>query len=296
MASLLQKIILTSFLFGSYVHAGQMGPAHQDSQGFFLGLGGNYNALNMNQNAEGLGLSNITVNSVLTSRGAARGKAAPFKSTSLNLSPEIQAGYLKSFNSDMFYGLKFTYQYLGLTTTIRDLYLPQTGLSTNVSTSNVNPMFGYAIADSVEITVDHDMNLFAMIGKMFGNKHFYLGAGPSLISIKSTNYNSIGYANIDGETLNVTGLVSYNTPTIWALGGAAQIGMSYFIDSSWFIDASYTYSIAGTRTSRYEQSFTNTSLAGSDTLDTSGILATKDTFKSTNLQSINLSINKIFDI
>lgn len=294
MFSKLTKTILSLFISGTSAFAGTMGST-PNPQGIFIGVGGNYNSIRIEQNSWGLGISSLYINGVYNSTGIAQGNAAPFKNMSQNLSPEVQAGYLRNYNDDVYYGIKFTYQYLGAVATNRDLYLPQTGVLTS-STGTQSPMFGYAIADSVETTINHDMNLFALIGKQFGNKNLYLGAGPSLISLQSQNYNSIGYAIVNGETLNVTGLVNYGSPTMWAWGGAAQIGMNYFITPTWFIDASYTFSALESRVTRHEQSFINTSTMNGDNLLTTGILATKDTFKTTLLQSINVSINKMFDI
>lgn len=292
MLSKFSKTFLYLSLFGTSAYAGTMGSS-LNLQGFFVGVGGNYNSLRIEQNSWGLGISSLYVDGVFNSTGIAQGNAAPFKNWSQNLSPEVQAGYLRNYNERFYYGIKFTYQYLGSVITNRDLYLPQTGILTS-STGTQSPMFGYAIADSVETTINHNMNLFALIGTQVGSKSFYLGAGPSLISIQSQNYNSIGYAIVNGETLNVTGLVNYGSPTMWAWGGGAQIGMSYFISPSWFIDASYTFSALESRVSRHEQSFSNTSTMDGDNLLTTGILTTKDTFKTTLVQSINISINKLF--
>lgn len=247
------------------------------------------------QDSWGLGLSSLYIDSVYNSTGIAQGNAAPFKNTSPNLSPEIQAGYLRNANDNTYYGIKFTYQYLGAVATNHEVYIPQTGVLTS-STGTTSPMFSYAIANAVETTLNHNMNLFALIGKQLGNTSIYLGAGPSLISLQSQNYNSIGYAIVNGATLNVTGLVNYGSPIMWAWGGAAQVGLSYFITHSWFIDASYTFSAFEGRQSRHKQSFTNTTTMNGDNLLTTGILATKDTFKTTLLQSLNISINRMFDL
>ncbi|WP_133137543.1 outer membrane protein [Legionella rowbothamii] len=291
----LHSVILSCSILGTSAFAGAMGPV-SNPQGFFIGAGGSINAVRIHQDSWGLGLSNLYTNGVLTSQGVAQGNAAPFQKTSFNFAPAVQAGYLKNFNTNNYYGIKFSYQYLGSVATNRDLYLPQTGELRSFNPPSTSSMFGYAIADSVETTINHNMSLLALIGKQLGNKYIYLGAGPSLTSIQSQNYNSIGYAIVDGATLNVTGLVNYGSPTIWAWGGAAQIGMSYFINSSWFVDASYTYSVAGNYTSSHKQSFAHTASAGSTTIETSGILATKDTFKATMVQSVTVSLNKIFDL
>lgn len=293
MFSNLSKTMLSLSLFGASAFAGTMGTTY-NSQGFFVGVGGNYNSLRIQQNSWGLGISSLYIDGVYNSTGIAQGNAAPFKNWSQNLAPEVQAGYLRNYNETVYYGIKFTYQYLGAVATNRDLYLPQIGVLTS-STGTQSPMFGYAIADSVEATLNHDMNLFLLVGKEYGNKSIYLGAGPSLISLQSQNYNSIGYAIVNGETLNVTGLVNYGSPTMWAWGGGAQIGMNYYITPSWFIDASYTFTAFEGRVSRHEQSFANISTMSGDTLLTTGILATKDSFKTTLLQSINISINRMFD-
>ena len=296
MAIKLQNIVLSASLCSTAVFAGEMGPTHQHPEGFFIGLGGNYNALGLDQESSGSGLSDLYVNSVYTSRGIAAGTAAPFKNTTLGLAPEIRAGYLKNLNNDLYYGVKFNYQYLGLTATNRDLYLPQSGELQNFNPPSTSSMFGYAIADSVETSVTHNMNLFALIGEQFDNASVYIGAGPSLMSIRSKNYNSIGYAIVNGQTLNVTGLVNYGSPTLWAWGGGAQVGMNYFVTPTWFFDVSYTYSVVGSRSSTHEQSFSNTTIDGPNTILTTGILATKEVFRTTSLQSVNLSINKLFDI
>jgi hypothetical protein len=288
----LPYIFLSLSVFAGAVPAGQMGSA-QSPQGFFIGLGANYSAVRIQQDSWGMASANSYTSGLLDSTGIAQGNAAPFQNTSLTLAPEIQAGYIKNYNADSFWGIKFTYQYLGLVFTNRDLYLPQTGELTTYDPTGTSALYGYVISDSVETKVNHNMNLLALIGKQWGNKSIYLGAGPSVISLRSQSYNSIGYAIIDDETLNVTGLLNYGSPTIWAWGGAAQIGMNYFINPTWFLDASYTYSVAGSYTSSHVHSFSHVVDADSNTV---GTLATKDTFRTTSFQAVNLSINKIFDL
>jgi hypothetical protein len=56
-----QNIIISISLFSASVFAGQMG-ATQDPQGFFIGLGGNYSSLSIQQDSWGLGISNLYTN------------------------------------------------------------------------------------------------------------------------------------------------------------------------------------------------------------------------------------------
>lgn len=290
-----KRIVLAANILAiSTSFAGDMGGAgHLMQEGLFIGLGGNYNSINTTQNAWGEGISSIQTSTGANTNGIAQGSGATFHAITNTFAPEVQAGYMKYFSgTDNLYGLKFSYQYLRANATNPDLYIPQLGQSTS-STGTTSALFGYVIADSVQISMNHELALLAFIGHAFENKYIYLGVGPSLFNLQSRNYNSIGYAEVEGVTVDVTGLVNYSSPSIWAWGGAAQVGMSYFINPTWFIDASYTYAITGSNTTRHQQPFTNgANLAGVNYL-TSGTLMTSDTMKISN-QSVSVSINKVF--
>lgn len=277
--------------------AGTMGDIHSDlmHDGLFLGLGANYNSINLTQNSWGEGISNIQTSTGANSNGIAQGTGAPFHNITNTFTPDVQAGYFKHMaGSDNLYGIKFSYQYLGSTATNSNLYIPQLGETTS-STGTTSSLFGYVNADSVQPTVNHELTLLAFIGRAFNNKYIYLGAGPSLFNLQSQNYYSIGYADFEGVTVDVTGLVSYSSPSLWLLGGAAQLGMTYFINPTWFLDVSYTYAITGNKTSNHEQAFSNSSSIGDVNYTTSGTLFTKDTL-SVNNQSLKVAINKVFDL
>lgn len=263
-------------------------------EGFFAGLGGNYNSLNITQNSWGKGISNIQTNTGVNSNGVAEGSGAPFRNINNTLAPDIQIGYFKHYGcAQDLYGFKFSYQYLNSTSTNSNLYIPQLGQMTS-STGETGALFGYVNADSVQVMTSHQLMLLAFVGRSFGSAYVYLGAGPTLFNLKSKNYYSIGYAEDEGVTINVTGLVSYSSPSMWLWGAAAQLGMTYFFDPSWFVDASYTYALTGSRTTNHEQAFTNSSSVGTTDYTTSGTLFTKDTLSVRN-QSLTLTINKVFD-
>ena len=288
-------VLSAHLLSGTACFAGGMGAIESDlmHDGLFLGLGANYNSINITQNSWGKGISNIQANGA-SSNGIAQGNGAPFHDTNNKFSPDIQAGYFKHVaGSQNLYGLKFSYQYLGAIATNSNLYIPQLGESTS-NTGVTSSLFGYVNADSVQVTTNHELMLLAFIGRSFGNKSFYLGAGPSLFNLKSRNFYSIGYADYEGATVDVTGLVSYSSPSIWAWGGAAQLGMTYFINPTWFLDVSYTYAITGNNTTPHEQAFANSSKLSDTTYNTSGTLFTRDTLSVSN-QALAVSINKVFD-
>lgn len=288
-------ILSANLLVGSACFAGGIDEPELSGmrEGLFFGLGANYNSLYFTQESWGKGISNIQTSTGANSNGIAQGTGAPFYNTTNTFSPEVQVGYFKHItDTPNLYGVKLSYQYLGTIATNSNLYIPQLGETT--STAGVtSPLFGYVNADSIQVSANHEFTLLGFIGRSFGNKYFYVGAGPSVFNIKSRNYYSIGYAEFEGVTIDVTGLVTYSSPSIWAWGGAAQVGMTYFINPTWFIDASYTYAVTGHNTVSHEQAFTNASSVGTTTYATSGTLFTKDTL-SINNQSLSLLFNKVF--
>jgi opacity protein-like surface antigen len=290
-------ILSTFFLAATVCCAGNMHGSHSEAMrdGGFLGIGGNFNSINVTQNSWGEGISNIQTSTGANSNGIAQGSGAPFNNISNTLSPGLQVGYLKHIaNTPNLFGVKFYYQYLGSTATNPNLYIPQLGSTTSAVTGATSPLYGYVNADSVQVTTNHQVSLLAFMGRSYGNASFYIGAGPSLINIKSKNYYSIGYAIVDGATIDVTGLITYATPSVWIWGGTAQIGANYFFSPTWFIDMSYNYSVTGSKTIDHQQGFTNTSSISTTTYTTSGTLITTDKLSVKN-QTVMFSINKLFD-
>jgi len=289
-------VVSAGFLCSTTCFAGSMSSTESNimHDGFFLGIGTNYNSINITQNSWGQGISNIQTNTGANSNGIAQGTGAPFHNTTSTFAPEIQAGYFKHLADTQVYGLKFSYQDLGSTATNPNLYIPQLGQMTS-NTGATSSLFGYVNADSVQVNTNHELTLLAFIGHAFENKYIYLGAGPSLFNLQSKNYYSIGYAEYNGATVDVTGLVSYTSPSIWAWGGAVQLGVTYFISPTWFIDTSYTYAITGNNTTAHQQAFSNSSTLGDVNYTTSGTLFTRDTLK-ISTQALTVAINKVFDI
>ena len=292
------KVLGIYFLAGTVCFAGDVSATGSDltRDGFFLGLGANYNSVNLTQNSWGKGISNIKTSTGANSNGIAQGNGAPFNNVNNALGPSFQTGYFKHITgTPNLVGVKFSYQYLNATATNSNLFIPQIGQTTSAITGVTSPLYGYVNADSVQPIINQEVTLLLFAGRSFGNASFYLGAGPSLVNLQSKNYYSIGYANFEGATVNVTGLVSYSSPAFWAWGGTAQMGATYFFTPSWFIDMSYTYTITGNNTTNHQQTFANTSNLAGTIYTTSGTLYTKDILSVTN-QSLMFTINKVFDL
>jgi hypothetical protein len=292
------KVLGIYFLAGSVSFAAHVSPAMSDSahDGLFVGLGANYNSVNVTQDSWGLGVSNIQTSTGANSNGVAQGNGVPFHNVSNGLGPNFQAGYFKHISgTPNFAGVKFSYQFLNAVGNNANLFIPQIGQTTSAITGVTSPLYGYVNGTSIQPIVNHEVSFLLFGGRTFGNMSFYLGVGPSLINMQSKNYYSIGYAIAEGATVNVTGLVSYNSPTFWNLGGTAQMGATYYISPTWFIDMSYAYTVTGNYTTNHQQAFANKSSLGTTVYNTSGTLYTKDTLKVTN-QSLMLTLNKVLDV
>lgn len=284
------------FLAGTVCFADGVSAAKSDlmRDGFFVGVGASYNSVNLTQKSWGKGVSNIQTTTA-NSNGVAEGTGAPFHNMNNVLGPTFQAGYFKHITgTPNLWGIKFLYQYLDSTATNANLFIPQIGQTTSAITGITSPLYGYVNAESVQPTVKQDVALLLFAGHTIGKTSFYFGIGPALVNLNSKNYYSIGYANFEGATVNVTGLVSYSSPAFWAWGGTAQLGATYFFTPSLFVDLSYTYTMTGNNTTKHQQAFSNTSNLGGTVYTTSGTLYTKDTL-SVKSQAFMLTLNKVFD-
>jgi len=284
-----------SVLAGTLCLAAHANQPNYTQDGFFLGLGADFNSINLTQNSWGEGISNIQTTTGSVSNGIAEGTGAPFHPIINSLSPSFQAGYFKNIaGTPNLIGVKFFYQYLNATATDTNLYIPQVGSTTSAVTGATSALFGYVNATSVQPTINQEMALLLFGGFSIGNTSFYLGAGPSLMNLKSRNLYSIGYADFEGATIDVTGLVSYSSPSFWSWGATAQLGATYFFNPCWFIDLAYTYTLTGSHTTKHQQTFANRSDLGTTVYATSGTLYTKDTMSVKN-QSVMISINKVLN-
>lgn len=138
------------------------------------------------------------------------------------------------------------------------------------------------------------MNLIPFLGQSFGQSYMYAGLGPTTVQTKTYINNITGFENIAPIPTTPTGLglgEKYST-TQWLYGGIAMVGATYFVDSSWFLDISYSYSFTGKTNSSWGGAWSDTDInnnfvkrTGTNTGTTSG---------SVNTQALLISINKTF--
>ena len=232
------------------------------------------------------GTSNTYSGGVLVATGTAAG-TAHFMPSQGSFAPGAQLGYFQHFaGSNWLWGAKFNYSYLGTTAATSSVVLPQSGAFTSGGTTNaVYRQLAAVILIKPASTVKSSLPLF--IGRSFDRGFFYLGAGLT-VSLTQTYLNGVtGFADINGAHTQITGTPTNLSSSGWVWGGAMQIGATYFLDPTWFLDLNYTYSMTANQTGSYEAPFTNSSMTEVGTLSgnsTGRVIA----------QALTLSINKTF--
>lgn len=226
--------------------------------GFFFGLGGNLNAVRFGtQDVYAIGTSKVFQNGVLTQYGSAQGPASISMDDEIGLGFSVQGGYFQHFpDSPWLWGAKFAYSYLGTTSEVRNALLPQTGSFTIVG-GGVVPFTGTAVVRSFETRITHQLSFIPIVGRSFERSFVYVGAGPTLSQVQLDLNGLIGFADINGHPTDVSGAPLDLSSSGWVFGGAATIGATYFFDSSWFLDASYTFAITANHTSNFSSPFVN---------------------------------------
>jgi opacity protein-like surface antigen len=259
--------------------------------GFFIGLGGSYNSIKSDQDLYAAGVSNVFSGATLVAFGQAGGPANPFHDNQSTFAPEAQAGFFGNFaNSSWLWGVKLRYKYLGITSNDRLVDSPQTGSFTNTGAAPANTSFtGNVVIQASQMRVEHELALLAFLGHSFGSTNVYLGAGPALFRTKNDVLHAIGYADINGTHVSITGTPVNYSSTNWVWGTAAQIGMTYLLAPTWFLDFNYTFAVSRRYTNNYSSPFASM---------TDGVADTGTLFVSTSTrvttQAFAVSINKAF--
>ena len=268
-------------------------PSIVPESAFFLGLGGSFSSVHYtNQNIYFKGVSTVTnsVSGLQTGSGEAAGSVDPLIDSQFGLAPVVQAGYFRHFSgSDWLWGTKFSYSHLGTTSNKQNVLVPQAGsFSTNVT----SPFTGNEEVALFQTTVTDQMSLVAFLGYSFEKSFVYLGGGPTASRNTSRLNGVVGFADILGQTVSITGTTAPEnfSNSQWVAGGAAVVGVTYFFNSSWFLDVSYTLGLTATQSVSFSAPFANTpspliSTRGTNSGTYSGSLFT---------QSIGISINKAF--
>lgn len=231
---------------------------------FYATIGGAYVSAHFGtQNVYAIGTSNAYKNEdgSLLATGYAAGPGSvsmPRKST---FAPSANVGYFQHFaGSDWLWGARLSYTYVGASSTVDRVRLPQIGQYTQYNddgTATTTPFFGHAVARSYETAIDHQIALTPFIGMSFERWLLYVGGGATYSRTRTNIKDLVGFADITHPLEIISGPPQNFSGSGWVWGGALIVGCAYFFTPSWFVDVSYMYARTNNQTFDYSSTFTN---------------------------------------
>jgi len=288
MSAKITKISLSFACIGAIFYSAQsiaqdVSTSLVPESGFYVGLGIGANSTQFNgQTITGTGLTTDTIDG-RSANGYGSGETGVTMPPARSISPSIQLGYFQKFkDSNYLWGTKFSYSYIGgAPATTYNVQIPQFG-----TFPNGKPLTGgNAIASSYQKSVTNQFSFIPYFGKSFEKSMVYFGVGPTYTQVRTTTNGLVGYAQIDGHTVDVSGAPQSFISSQWVYGGAAMLGGSYFLDKSWFLDFTYTYAMTQNKTSYRISPFSNP--------PTTGFLVGSGTGTAV-IQTLGITLNNLF--
>src|SRR5262245_19156759 len=174
-----RSIALGAFMLAalSWPAAAQDPIRAQMASAWFAGLGGSANSVDLSQDLTAISANTqVSILGIPLATGTAGGAGLPFHGTENTLAPEAQLGYFAHFtDSAWLWGFKFNYQYLGTTTSNRDIAIPAVQLAPTVFSPDLYQE--HFVVGSAETRVTHQLALFPFLGRSFASGFVYGGGG-----------------------------------------------------------------------------------------------------------------------
>jgi hypothetical protein len=264
---------------------------------FFAGIGVSQNRINFNNQqtwAVGTTVAPATSNTPPID-GTAGGGTRVYLPAQNSTAPSVQLGYFARFkDSDMLWGAKFNYSYLGATSTVTNQLIPQTGGYNNGN--GYTTFTGNYVVRSYQQSIMNQISLTPFIGQAYSKGYFYAGAGPSISQVK-TNINGItGFADLFGIPSNISGALQTYSATQWVVGGSATVGGTYYLDKSFFLDLNYSYTQTKNTTANWAGPWSKRGIwspGGFNAVEYTGT-NTGNSSGNVGAQAITLTLNKSF--
>lgn len=220
---------MSSFTFAGTL--GKISTKPNNQTGLFIGLGGSYNFMRLNANLSGA----LNVTGGVPPLGEFTGSRGFFHNQAQDFSLEAQAGFFKHFpQSEWLWGLEFLYQYTNL-----KIKAPNSISAIDVINPGVNITDTIGLG-AIEAKVNDTLMLPAFIGHSYKNSFIYVGIGPALFN----NQQKVSEIK-DTESAYYLGTIDGIFKSTWLWGGAVQVGMAYYVASSWFFKLNYTGAFTG---------------------------------------------------
>lgn len=260
--------------------------------GFFVGAGGSVDWDRFDQSLQGIsGVTDVLIGPDLIADGQAGGPPANFDRDDSGLAFAAELGYVQRWGDGPWLGgIKLSYKYLNLASDGHNVSIPQEGsFTTTVGTRVTIPFTGFVPIRNSQIKIRNQLALIPYVGRSFGRFYVYAGGGPALFDIESKIIDAVGFAVIGGNTVSVTGEPANFSSSDWVWGGAAQIGVDYYLAPTWFLDANYTFAQSAEYKIKYSSPFTNQN--GPLTSEGTANLFACQQFTS---HSFGITLNKVF--
>jgi hypothetical protein len=283
------SVVLCLFASSGFAGFKDLLPSCTTKSGLFVGLGGSYNSVKVDQSLTLASNMNVSAGEVLAASGQINGSLPPSRQTQTTFAPEGQLGYFRYVDDTNFWGVKYMYQYLDITASNRFIDSPVMGALTSEEDA---PFFvGNVVATAAETRVSHEMLFLGFIGHSFSHVQIYAGAGPALFNTNSHLYGVTSYSDFEGAHIDVTGTNKNFSSSQWMWGAAAQLGVTYYLDPTWFLDFNYTYALSADYSNHYSAPFSTTAFGIVNT----GTLSAHAN-RSVTAQAFNFTINKEFSL
>jgi opacity protein-like surface antigen len=256
---------------------------------FFLGLGASGNWTDFgNQHVYAIGTSQVYTDGILSASGSAQGPTRIPMTTQFAFAPSFQGGYFQRFGtSDWLWGAKLSYNYLGATSTNTNSIIPQFGSYTTILNPTPVPFSGPAYVRDAKTSLFQEIDLIPFLGRAFGRSYVYAGGGPTLSQTRTQLNGLVGFALVDGGIVDQSGAPQDFSSSSWLFGGAAMVGVIYFVTPTWFVDLNYTYAMTEGHTATFASPFIDHSSTSV------GTLVGNSAWKA-ETQRVGLTINKAF--
>jgi opacity protein-like surface antigen len=256
---------------------------------FFLGLGASGNWTDFtNQHVYAIGTSKVFTDGILSASGSAQGPTRIPMNDRFAFAPSFQGGYFQRFGaSDWLWGAKLSYNYLGSTSTNYNSIIPQFGSYSTIDHPTPVPFSGPAYVHASETSLLQEIDLVPFLGRAFGQSYVYAGGGPTLSQTRTRLNGLVGFALVDGAIVDQSGAPQDFSSSSWLFGGAAVVGVTYFVTPTWFIDLSYTYAFTQGHTATFASPFVDHSSTSVGTLVGNSAWTAQT-------QRVGLTINKAF--
>ena len=131
------------------------------------------------------------------------------------------------------------------------------------------------------------VDLIPFLGHAFGQSYVYAGGGPTLSQTRTRLNGLVGFALVDGGIVDQSGAPQDFSSSSWLVGGAAVVGVTYFLTPTWFLDLNYTYAMTEGHTANFASPFVDRSSTSVGTL-------VGNSAWSAETQRVSLTINKAF--